>query len=174
MVPIQGRKSLTIMPGCPIRSTAVRRDSENSELSDQLARPHLLRFFADGWSAFLVPECLPEEPPKSDDTAGGRLRRWLGRERPTVPSEYRDTVAPRSISFDAHRSNDRCRTRVAGAVNRDVALKLWPQLSVTGMRTMTLQDKFSRAGLRLRPGDLIGDCEGPISAISCALTQAEL
>jgi hypothetical protein len=37
--------------------------AETSQFADHLARPHLLRLFADGWSAFLVPKALVQDLP---------------------------------------------------------------------------------------------------------------
>jgi hypothetical protein len=37
--------------------------AETSQFPDHLARPHLLRFFADGWPAFLVPNAFVEDFP---------------------------------------------------------------------------------------------------------------
>ena len=50
----QGRKSLAIMPGCPMDRKQFDAVAETSEFADHLARPHFLRLCADGWSAFLV------------------------------------------------------------------------------------------------------------------------
>src|ERR1700730_10366260 len=37
--------------------------AETAQFADHLARPHLLRFFADGWSAFLIANALVKNLP---------------------------------------------------------------------------------------------------------------
>jgi len=37
--------------------------AETSQFADHLARPHLLRFFADGWPAFLIANALVKSLP---------------------------------------------------------------------------------------------------------------
>src|SRR5580704_17576724 len=37
--------------------------AETAQFADHLARPHLLRFFADGWSAFLTANALVKNLP---------------------------------------------------------------------------------------------------------------
>ena len=47
--------------------------AETSQFPDHLARPHLLRFFADGWPAFLVPNAFVEDlPNQTTQPVGGR------------------------------------------------------------------------------------------------------
>ena len=56
---IQGRKN----PSRRRSGWQLDQVTEASEFADHLARPHLLRFFADGWSAFLVLNAFVQDLP---------------------------------------------------------------------------------------------------------------
>ena len=59
----QGRRSLAIMPGCQWSRKQFDVIAETAQFADHLARPQFLRFFADGWPAFLVPNALVQDLP---------------------------------------------------------------------------------------------------------------
>jgi hypothetical protein len=59
----QGRKSLAIMPGCPMEPKAVRRDSRDFAVHGSSCALAPSSFFADGWPAFLVPNAFVEDLP---------------------------------------------------------------------------------------------------------------
>jgi hypothetical protein len=85
----QGRKSLAIMPGSRKQFDVI---AETSQFADHLARPHLLRFFADGWPAFFVPN--PKSLPDQATESMRELHRWL------CVSEARGDTASRVCAVD--------------------------------------------------------------------------
>ena len=61
--------------------------AQTSQFPDHLARPHLLRFFADGWPAFLVLHALVKNLPNEATESVGDRTDGLG-----VPEARDDTA----------------------------------------------------------------------------------
>jgi hypothetical protein len=57
------------------RRHALAAIAKTSQLSDHLARGHLLRFFAVGWPAFLVPNAFVDLPDQVMELVGDRADR---------------------------------------------------------------------------------------------------
>jgi len=84
----QGRKFLAIMPGCSMAPEKFDAIAETSQFTDHLARSHLLRLFAHGRPALLVPHALVKNlSNEATDSMGDRtdgLSVTEARDEPTV------------------------------------------------------------------------------------------